>query len=335
MRPRTATAVCTAGLSVAAVAVAAEPVNLVWSAPSGCPSREAVLVDVQRILGTTTSHHATARADVTHVGPDHWSLHLSTEEDGAPGERTLEANSCTSLATAAALILAWTVDPEKARAAAPTDSAAATTPEVGREHEAPPSPPARPAEATRVIVAASGVGDVGTLPSSAAAAEITVGALFGPLRAELSAADWATQGVTDADRPNEGTSIHLIEGALRGCFRGRLAERLEVDPCVGAVLVDASSNGFRSGSGSASGGSTFEPHQDSSLWSAMRGDVLAVWRLVGPLHVRASAGIDVHFARPRFVLLVQQPGQPQGTDVLHQPPLLTGRGTLGIEVRFP
>jgi hypothetical protein len=311
---------------VVAIAAAAEPVELAWNAPPACPSREAVLADVQRILGTTTSHHAVARADLTEVGPDHWSLHLSTEVDGAAGERTLEANSCNSLASAAALILAWTVDPEKARAAAPSGATAPSPGVVVPEHPRPATEPARPGEPLRFVVAASGAGGIGTLPSIAAAGEIAVGVTLGPLRVELSAADWASQGVTDVSRPNEGTQIHLLEGGLRGCFRGKLTTGLELDPCLGAALVAASSDGF--------GGNSFTPNQQSSQWFAMRADVLAVLHVAGPLSVRASAGIDVPFVRPQFVLTVQQ-GQHQTTDFLHQASAVAGRGTLGAEVRFP
>jgi hypothetical protein len=107
-------------LTVAAAALADEPaseaVRLTWNAPSGCPSGDAVMGEVQRMLGGTTSHHATVQADVAEVGPAHWSVHLATNVDGAAGERSLDADSCASLASATALIVAWTVDPAKARA---------------------------------------------------------------------------------------------------------------------------------------------------------------------------------------------------------------------------
>jgi hypothetical protein len=98
-------------------AFAADPVDLIWNAPAGCPSRDAVLAEVVRILGGPPSRPLVAHADVTEMSADHFSLHLTTDVEAAQGERTLDTNSCASLAQAAALILAWTIDPTRVRTA--------------------------------------------------------------------------------------------------------------------------------------------------------------------------------------------------------------------------
>src|SRR4051812_19779746 len=108
-----ATALLLGALSARA-AESPSPVQLEWDAPRGCPPVESVVEEARRNLGGTTPHRVAARADVTEVGPEHWSVHLFTEVDGVAGERSLEANSCASLASATALILAWTVDPSHA-----------------------------------------------------------------------------------------------------------------------------------------------------------------------------------------------------------------------------
>jgi hypothetical protein len=335
MRLATATAACIAALSMADVARADEPVSLAWNAPPGCPSQEAVLGDVRRILGTTTSHRATARADVTQQGPERWSLHLSTVVDGAPGERSLEANSCASLAKAAALILAWTVDPEKARAAMPTPP-----PEVVQKPPEVPPPPQSPHAPWPFawVVAASGAGNYGTLNVVEPGVEIAGGAVFGPLRIELSGAYWASHGISDPNpnAPPASASILLLDGALRGCFRGRFTERFELDPCLAPAIVYGSSQGVGSSAGSTTTVSTtFTPEHHDGEWFAMRAELLAVWRLFGPIGLRASAGIDWTPNPPRFVLDTQQNGAPQGPDTLYGASTIAGRGTLGVEVRFP
>jgi hypothetical protein len=315
------------------VAQAGEPVSLTWNAPPGCPSGEAVLADVQRTLGGVTSRRVVARADVSEIGPEHWSVRLTTDVEGAQGERTLDANSCASLASATALILAWTVDPSKAPMALVPTQAAAVPPSVTRERdEASPAPRGRSIESSPLlaVVAASGAGDLGTLPGVGASGEIAVGALFGPIRAELAGADWLAQDAIKPVRPGtlEGAHIHLLDARLRGCFRGRFTSRFELDPCLGAAILSASSEGL----GSAP---TFTPLQKSGAWGDLQVDALAAWRLFGPLALRASVGIWIPLARPSFVVDLQSPGAPAGEFVLHRAEPVGARATLGVEARFP
>jgi hypothetical protein len=324
-------------LFAAPVAEAAAPVSLTWNAPAGCPSGEAVLADVERTLGATTSRRVTARADVSEIGPDHWSVRLITDVDGAQGERTLDANSCASLATATALILAWTVDPSRApSSAAAAAQTAAVAPSAKQEAQhASPTPRSRAAGSWpfTAVVAASGAGDLGTLPSIGGSGEVALGALFGPIRGELAGAAWFVQDATNAVRPGvlEGAHIHLLDFRLRGCFRGRLGARFELDPCVGAAIVHASSDGFASGNGSA----TFAPAQNSGTWGDLQADALAAWQLFGPVALRASIGIWIPLARPSFVVDVGPLGSPSGEVFLHEAAPVGARTTLGVEARFP
>jgi hypothetical protein len=303
--------------SLVSAIAGAEPsdpiVHLSWNAPPGCPTAAAVASDVQRILGGSSSHRATARADVVELGSQRWSVHLVTNVDDAPGERSLEANSCEALASATALILALTVDPARALATMPPPSRP--------QQPAPrPGPPAQTStrDPLQVLVAAAGVGETGTLPSPSVGGEISLGVLFGPVRGEISGTDWFSQDATA--NTGQGTHIHLLDGALRGCFRGRFGDRFEMDPCAGAALVLASSNGFGED----------KSFERSSSWSTLDADLLSSWRIAGPLALRASLGFGVPLARPSFILL-----DPQGQTFLHRAYWIAGRGTLGLEVRFP
>jgi hypothetical protein len=301
-------------VSAIAGAEASDPiVHLSWNAPPGCPTAAAVASDVQRILGGSSSHRATARADVVELGAQRWSVHLVTNVDNAPGERSLEANSCEALASATALILALTVDPTRALATMPPPSRP--------QQPAPrPAPPARTSSRNplQVLVAATGVGETGTLPSPSVGGEISLGVLFGPVRGEISGTDWFAQDATAAS--SQGTHIHLLEGAFRGCFRGRFGDRFEMDPCAGAALVFASSNGFGED----------QKFERSSNWGSVNADLLSSWRIAGPLALRATLGLGVPLARPSFILL-----DPQGQTFLHRAYWIAGRGSLGLEVRFP
>jgi hypothetical protein len=296
--------------SASVVARAAEPpVQLAWNAPSGCPNADAVLTEVRRNLGAETPHRVVARADVTELGAERWSVHLVTEVDGVAGERSLEANSCASLASAAALILAWSVDP--ARGSAPERPEPAVS--------APPTSGETSTHGSLGALAAGGAAiDVGMLPRAGGAGEVALGVLAGPIRAEIAGADWVTQ---DARRTSDGTHIHLLEGALRACWRGTIGARFELDPCLGLGWVHASSDGFG-----------LTPNfQRTSDWGTGRAEALAVWTFAAPLALRASAGILVPFVRPPFVVR-----DAQGQELpLHRAAAVSGRAALGVEVHFP
>jgi hypothetical protein len=310
---------------------AAAPVSLIWNAPPDCPGRDAVLADVQRILGGPTNRAVAAQADVTELGPEHWSVHLVTSVDGATGDRTIDANSCASLASATALILALTVDPTKGVPSVPP-------PEPSIAAPSPPTPAPRDQPARRegsdafglfgVAVAIGGAADSATLPSPAFAGEIALAGFVGPLRLEVSGADWATQSPS-ANLPGEptvGTTIHLFDAAARGCYGFRLGAGLELSPCLGAAIF------FAAGEGSGGTPGRFFPRAFSNNdWTAVQGDVLGTWRLFGPLALRASLGVGIPLAPPRFEIHVDN---PDGDVLLHKP-TVSGRAGLGVEARFP
>jgi hypothetical protein len=316
MRLSSATAVALVFATVtASAAETSSSIELAWNAPSGCPSVESVLDQARRGVGDVTAHRVTARADVTELGPERWTVHLVTEVDGVAGERSLEANSCASLASATALILAWTVDPTRAPSSAPPG---ATTTEMGHSGDARPTTVPSPGSTLRAFLAVGAAVDIGTLPKPAVGGELALGGLLGPLRAELTGVDWFAQ---DASGGSGGTRIHLLEGAFLACLRGPIGARFELDPCVGGGLVHASSDGF----------GLAHPYQETSTWGTIRGDVLAVWSLAGPLALRASVGFMTPLVRPSFVIL-----DPQRNELpLHRAAPVAARGLIGAEVHFP
>jgi hypothetical protein len=300
--------------AVEARAAEPSPVLLTWNAPDGCPPADAVLHEVHRSLGAKTTHRLVARADVTQAGAERWSVHLVTEVDGAVGERSLDANSCVALANATALILAWTVDPTAARA----DDRALPASSPPPPAEAPPSERASTRESPRAIAAASGQVDLGTLPSASGGVGITLGAAWGPFRAEVTGSDWASQ---DARGASGGANLHLLEGEFRACVRVLRGSGLELFPCLGAGVVRASSDGF---------GLT-PTYQMTRSWGSVGGDVLGTFALLGPIALRASIGVVAPVVRPPFVVI-----DPQGRELpFHQAAAVSGRASFGAEVRFP
>jgi hypothetical protein len=167
-----AAAVVSAGAG-GALAAAADPVapelSLTWRAPAACPNAGDIEAQFARLLGGVhrqpTSKHLDATVTVRRTPSDNWVARLETRLDGVPGQRSLEGDSCWTVASAAALILALTIDPSApnppnaanaANAASPSNPAppATAAPTGGSPPEAtglppalrpPPSPSAAPA----------------------------------------------------------------------------------------------------------------------------------------------------------------------------------------------
>lgn len=68
------------------------PVRLTWTAPDGCPTRDAVLREVSRILGEPlpSGETVTARAVVTRTSTG-WQVTLRTQKGVSSGERSFGA----------------------------------------------------------------------------------------------------------------------------------------------------------------------------------------------------------------------------------------------------
>jgi hypothetical protein len=67
-------------------------------------------------------------------------------------------------------------------------------------------------------------------------------------------------------------------------------------------------------------------------WGAVQAEVLGAWRLIGPIALRASAGLGIPLARPPFVIDVLNPPEEV---TLHKVGPVYGTATLGVEARFP
>jgi hypothetical protein len=128
------------------------PVELQWSAPSGCPGREDVLAGVARILGEArggTRQAVSARASVSKVAPDKWQVQLTTRTGPSEGERTVEAQSCQALADTVALILALAANPEST----PSPPAVVASPPAATPTSSPSVPRIAPTNTTANVEA--------------------------------------------------------------------------------------------------------------------------------------------------------------------------------------
>jgi hypothetical protein len=313
-------------------------VRLVWTAPPECPSEQDVLTEMQRVLGGPPSRGAKATAEARQVSPRRWSEHLSTEVEGVAGERDLEADSCDGLVAATALILAWTIDPQRAASALITaPSSVPASPPPNPQAPAPAakaSPPVAPPVAQaahasddsshlspQVVFASEAISEAGTLPGPGFGEEMSVGGLLGRARLEASVANWlsADAKATSAPFVGQGATLHPLEGGAHGCLRWQPTRRAEVDPCLGGGITVMTSDGLGES----------HPVHHVSTWGSLQGGVLGDWTLTGPLALRASMGFALHVRPPTFNI------RENGDHPFYQVPTLAGRATLGLEVRFP
>jgi hypothetical protein len=126
----------------------AVPLDFTWSAPEACPTREAVIAELNRAVdaGGKELPPLTARALVQQDGTT-WRLELFTEMDGRQGSRVLQADSCEGLARAATLVLALTLGEGLARRQQAEAEAKAAPPPQPPEPPPEPAPAATPASA--------------------------------------------------------------------------------------------------------------------------------------------------------------------------------------------
>jgi len=200
---------------------AAEPeLALTWQAPAGCPAAADVEAQFARLIGgpsrLPSGKHIDATAVVRTQAADKWTLDLSTTLDGAPGRRALAGDSCASVSSAAALILALTIDPAAAERALLAPSA-----------PAPEKPPPSPAPAAVVVAGPPpeprvlhpyarlyGGAVVSFFPSPAPAAGGALGVRRRRLGAELSFVGTEQQHVAAT---GGGGDFRLLVGGARGC----------------------------------------------------------------------------------------------------------------------
>jgi hypothetical protein len=277
-----------------------------------------------------------------------WTVKLTTLRDGTVGERTLEADSCTSLADATALIVALTIDPAQVAAFAPGKGAAASQSApspVAAEDEpsvtAVPQTQARPVPPPRVILtpkdsppAPNGPhgprvqiailpaigGDLGTLPKTAYGVSLGGSLLLGRFRGELYAAYWPSQTASGALGASEGTlgSFELVDGGFRACFAAVLGT-IELYPCAG----------MEAGALHGGGVNLVPSLTQTGLWLAVTLDARLVYRLTRSWGIALDAGTAVPLRRDHFTA-----GTSSSAPTIHEAGLFEGRASLGPELRF-
>jgi hypothetical protein len=309
-----------------------------WHAPAECPSGEQVQAEIARLLGGAprVGARVSARAEV-HEDGDHFSLNLTTWQAGEEWRRELRDPSCRGLADAAAVILAYALDPEAARRQS-AEARRSAKPEPALPTE-PPSQPGRgwipagdwskpkernapaPHENEQVkrrllLARVAGVVDTGVLPQATVGVTGAFGTELGPARFEAAGSYLFRQRANFEADPQKGGQIGLVSAAVRGCYDfvfGAWAPGI----CLGGEV------GRLSGSGSG----VREPDSGSALWLAAFGGAELEQRLSRVLSLRLAVDGVFALGRPTFSV--------EGLGTLHRPSVVSLRPTFGAEVHFP
>lgn len=186
-----------AALLVTTTRAAAAPLDLVWTAPSGCPSRDRVEAEIAEAASGGVADGS--RASVLVTGPP-WKASVLVDGADGRGERQLEAESCDALAHAVALVVAIAI-------AKPVEPPPPTRRAPASPAPAPRDEPAviTPRTMTTPVTVFGGLGFTamsGLLPSAEPGVEAFAGVTIGHLelgaRGALFATSTTSAGGADA-----------------------------------------------------------------------------------------------------------------------------------------
>ncbi len=297
-----------------------------WFAPEQCPDAAWATARIAQHLGRPLADVPAgplhARVLITQEGT-RYRLSVRTERGGSSGERSLEDARCEELAEAAALMIGLAIDAGALGEARPSDgpdgpSAAAVDNErpPGLEPAVPqPAPGTRPANRglrvdTGLLV------DLGFVPGPGLGPDLRLSVQNARAVAELGGYFLPAQ----SSRGDPSVSVSLWAVAARGCLHWG-SSRWLAGVCAGLDL----------GRVSAEGRGLTENLRTRALFVALSTSVRGRLRIRGPLWLMLEAGPSVPLLRQRFVTLNTSTGR---RSALHEPRVVSARGTLGLGLSF-
>jgi hypothetical protein len=241
---------------------------------------------------------------------ERWELRLETSLDGEPGERMLAASTCKDVAAAAALVLAFAIDPGAAlKHSAPPPAAAPPSP-------APPPPPPPRGTPTYFGVSAAVRYGVGALPGGSVGAALGVSIEHGPWSGALVGAGFAERSQSAPDRPSAGGEFSMWAIAAAPCwapaYRGTLRLRL----CLPFELERVHAEGY----------GVDEPAEATRTELLFGPELVPGLGLTSRLELIAPLGLAVALQRPEFYL--------ERIGTVFRGSLLQGHAGLGLLARF-
>ena len=248
--------------------------DLAWSAPEECPSRDHLVARVGELVGAPPPGHHTlaARGRVTSLpAKEGASYRLELLVGGSQVPRTMNGSDCSRLADAAALILALDIDPE-ALAHGPRDAPSPEPPPPALSARPPPAarpkpvrPPPPHQEGIDGAVGARIVLDSGSLPRTTLGLGLLAEMARGPFALELQGTAYTSRFTVDGPRGGVGGAyVGLATFGALGCLQDH-GPILAVRGCLGGELGRESTRGV----------SIAHPQAAASLWAALESTIAA------------------------------------------------------------
>jgi hypothetical protein len=310
--------------------------DLAWAAPATCPSEAHVRSEVERQLGRQLegfSNAVTARATVSNDPADRWRADLTVTLRGQTHSRTIDGDSCSVVADAVALVLAFMIDPEHAASPAMVDVAPPVPAEgqpLAASNEAPASSSLRPAPDTGptpstpvprarprpwALRLVSGA-DSAALPAVSGFVALSLRRAFSSISIEGSVAYFFPRsrdvGGTFETR---GGKFDLATVGARGCY-ALVTRGIELSPCLGGEFGTVRGWAF----------GVDEPSQGKGLWLAATAGGLARWRVAPWFGAVAEGGVALPVFRPEYVI--------DNVGVVYRSNFIAYRGLVGVEAYF-
>ena len=242
-----------------------------------------------------------------------WEATVHIVARGISSDRVFRAETCQTVASAAALVAAVALEATSQEASQPPEP---STP----QRSAPGPTGTAAAPESQLVVGAAGALDVWTLPSPAPGAEGTLAwaMRFASFRMRVAASGAVFRNESVVFPSKEGGNFSLVTAGGRACG-AKLVGPVEVGPCLGGE-VD-----FMGAAGRA-----IHPEQHTGVWGALTGSAFGSWSASSGFGVTVRADGVLPFAPPAFVIK-----RPDGSDIpVHRSGPLSFRASLGIEIRF-
>ncbi len=312
------------------------PVSVDYTAPAACPDRGAFVERIaarapraQLDADTTAAHSLVARIEASPKGGFAGAL-VVRDEEGAPAERTVHAQTCADVVTALAIIAAVAIDrlplpPKSEREAIADPRPDGSTSDTRSGESWPveePVPPAPPPVAERWRK--SGGANVGMVVGSAPAPLVDL-----PLFFELSHAfggivepamrlrfGRSTVGASRRAMTGRGGRFVRTGGAMDLCPIAIRARLLRLQPCARAELAAL----YAKGLDVAPAQGHVRPWVGLGAIARMRLDV------GGPFFVEVEGGAAISVIRDRFYV--------EPSIAVFRPPPVSGSVASGVGLSF-
>jgi hypothetical protein len=323
---------------VRVAAAADQRVALIWNAPAGCPTTQAVQDELDRILAGSPKDVAPVAAAVNVLAPsraavtpspsnDRWRASLMVHSHGKRAERQFDAESCEALAAAATLIIALAA--EGVDESTPAQPAGAIPPPARPADNVIGAQPAKPEAGWNSVgqhLVLGSVLDTGTMPGhpalgfEAAAAQIWTAGIW-RLQMMAGASFFVPQDLGNPMEYGKPSGRYwMVSFSGRACLT-TVVSRFEIGPCLGAELPIMH------------GSKLFDlPSTDTTqYWLSALGSAMAALTVSSRVVLFARADIIAPSTQRAFVMTDPVSG---GKSDAYKIPSYALRGAMGLELRF-